>query len=82
MTKKRGQWWKAKRFDDYFGTLPSDRIAFTTGRDLTLAPPEQGAPLNFFIYPYAERAGQPVDVARSFSFRRLGVESARSGVER
>jgi hypothetical protein len=68
--------WKAKRFDDYFGTLPSDRIVFTTGRDLVLEPAQQGAPLNYFVYPYAERDGEPVDVARSFSFRRLGAEAA------
>jgi transglutaminase-like putative cysteine protease len=41
--------WKAKRFDDYFGTLPSDRIEITTGRDLVLAPPQEGPPLNFFV---------------------------------
>lgn len=69
--------WKAKRFDDYFGTLPSDRIAFTIGRDLMLAPPQQGEPLNYFIYPYAEIDGVPVEkVPASFSFRRIGADTA------
>ncbi|MGH0032282.1 MAG: transglutaminase-like domain-containing protein [Myxococcota bacterium] len=69
--------WKARRFDDYFGTLPSDRIAFTIGRDLVLAPPQQADPLNYFIYPYAEVDGQPVEkVAADFSFRRLDADTA------
>lgn len=43
-----------------FGHLDPDRIAFTIGRDITLAPPQAGLPLNYFIYPYAEIAGQPI----------------------
>jgi transglutaminase-like putative cysteine protease len=53
--------WKSKRFDDYFGKIPSDRIEFTVGRDLTLEPPQKGEPLNFFIYPYVELNGKPLD---------------------
>jgi transglutaminase-like putative cysteine protease len=64
--------WKAKRFDDYFGTLPSDRIVFTTGRDLVLEPAQGGAPLNYFIYPYAERNGVPVEgVNGAYRFERV-----------
>lgn len=55
--------------DYYFGSLTADRVAFTQGRDLTLVPPQQGPPLNFFIYPYAELDGVPFDgVTRSFAF--------------
>ena len=50
--------WKAKRFDDFFGNLPSDRVEFTLGRDLTLNPPQQAEPLNFIVYPYAEVNGK------------------------
>ncbi len=42
----------------YFGHLTPDRVAFTTGRDLTLEPPQAGPPLNYLIYPYVEVAGQ------------------------
>lgn len=42
----------------YFGNLTEDRVHFTTGRDVTLAPKQKGPPLNFFIYPYAEVDGQ------------------------
>jgi hypothetical protein len=49
-----------------------DRIAFTIGRDLVLSPEQQGAPLNYFIYPYAEVEGQPVEgIEQSFRFRRV-----------
>jgi transglutaminase-like putative cysteine protease len=69
--------WKAKRFDDYFGTLPSDRIAFTQGRDLVLSPAQQGEPLNYFIHPYAEVGGRPVEkLLGDYSFRRIGADSA------
>jgi hypothetical protein len=42
----------------YFGNLTADRVEFTTGRDLTLVPPQAGPALNYFIYPYVEVAGQ------------------------
>ena len=53
--------YKSKRNDAYFGKIPSDRIEFTVGRDLLLEPPQQGEPLNFFIYPYLEQDGRAVD---------------------
>lgn len=53
---------EANRFpamrDYYFGSLTEDRVQFSTGRDITLEPKQQGAALNYFIYPYAEVAGQ------------------------
>lgn len=64
--------WKSKRFDDYFGRLPSDRIEFSVGRDLVLTPKQDGEPLNYFIYPYAEVDGVPVEkVPASFHMKRL-----------
>jgi transglutaminase-like putative cysteine protease len=63
---------KSGRADDYFGFLPSDRIEFTVGRDLTLAPAQAGPPLNYFIYPYAEVDGKPLkEVPFAFEFRRF-----------
>jgi len=53
--------WKAKRLDDYYGHLPSDRVAYVVGRDLILEPHQNGPPLNFFIYPYVEVNGKPVE---------------------
>jgi transglutaminase-like putative cysteine protease len=68
--------WKSKLHDSYFGALPSDRIEFTSGRDLTLEPPQQSDSVNYFIYPYAEVDGRPVPkVPARFHFRRVSVES-------
>lgn len=63
---------KAGRRDAYFGRIPSDRIAFSIGRDLTLSPAQHGAGLNYFIYPYAEADNKVYEKLRtSFHFRRL-----------
>lgn len=65
---------KSGRTDAYFGQLPSDRIAFTVGRDLTLEPRQEGDLLNYFIYPYAELDGKPLEgLETRFSFRRVAV---------
>ena len=62
-----GQWipvdaseaWKhPKRHEYYFGNLDADRVAFTMGRDLTLSPAQDGAPVNFLIYPLAQVDGR------------------------
>lgn len=56
----------------YFGNLTEDRVRFTTGRDINLAPPQKGPPLNFFIYPYAEVDGQPYPqekIDRRFAYK-------------
>jgi len=63
---------KTGRPDAYFARLPSDRVAFSVGRDLVLSPPQDGAPLNYFIYPYVEVEGRAVPTPPwSFRFRRL-----------
>ena len=65
--------WKMKRFDAYYGRLPSDRVEYTVGRDLVLEPPQKGEPLNFFIYPYAEVNGKPAgSVPWALRARRIG----------
>ena len=45
---------------EYFGNLTFDRFAISVGRDLDLEPPQMGAPLNYFVYPYAEANGEKV----------------------
>ncbi len=66
------------RKDYYFGTLCCNRVALSRGRDLVLEPAQAGEPLNFFIYPYVEVDGKPVEVGveRRFAFRDLGAEPA------
>ncbi len=61
-----------KMKDYYFGNLTPDRVVFTTGRDLTLSPRQDGDPLNFFVYPYVEVGGKPYPgdkVVRKFSYK-------------
>ncbi|MBT2556946.1 transglutaminase domain-containing protein [Hymenobacter sp. ISL-91] len=54
----------------FFGTHDENRLEFSRGRDLTLAPRQQGQALNYFIYPYAEADGQPLaGVGHSFRFQ-------------
>ena len=48
----------AKR-DYFFGHHDENRLEFSQGRHLTLMPAQQGPPLNFFVYPYAEVDGKP-----------------------
>ncbi len=47
------------RREYFFGALDENRVEFSRGRDLVLTPPQQGAPLNYFVFPYAEAAGNP-----------------------
>jgi transglutaminase-like putative cysteine protease len=57
--------------DYYFGNLTEDRVAFSTGRGLTLSPKQDGPPLNYFVYPYVEAEGKPYPaekVKRRFAF--------------
>ncbi len=53
----------------YFcGAHDENRVEFTRGRDLTLRPQQAGPPLNYFVYPYAEADGQPLEVAHTYTF--------------
>jgi transglutaminase-like putative cysteine protease len=63
--------WKnpAKR-EYFFGANDDNRVFFSYGRDIQLSSIQKGAPLNYFIYPYAEVNGEPVKNLQShFSFR-------------
>jgi transglutaminase-like putative cysteine protease len=67
-----------------YGGLPADRVHFSIGRDLKLGPDHHGAPLNYFIYPYVEVAGEAWDgpVEKSFEYRDVGadaIDRARGG---
>jgi transglutaminase-like putative cysteine protease len=53
---------RTKELRAYFwGGIDSYRIRLAVGRDLVLNPPQAGAPLNTFGYPYAEVDGKPLD---------------------
>ena len=66
----------AKR-DYFFGAHDDNRVFFSLGRDIRLCPLQQGEPLNYFIYPYAELDGKPFAGLQShFSFRDLAPAGA------
>jgi len=67
---------KAKGYREYFwGGIDAYRLVIATGRDIILNPPQAGAPLNTFGYPYAEVGGtaldfyQPKNFAYTYSFK-------------
>jgi hypothetical protein len=47
-----------------FGNLTDNRVAFCTGRDLTLVPPQDGPAVNFLVCPYVEVGGRPYQAER------------------
>jgi transglutaminase-like putative cysteine protease len=61
----------SERKDFLFGGHTSNRVALSTGRDITLEPRQAGEPLNYFLNPYAEVDGEAVKTEKSWSFRDL-----------
>lgn len=45
----------------FWGGIDPYRVKLAVGRDLVLNPPQAGAPLNTFGYPYAEVGGKTID---------------------
>jgi transglutaminase-like putative cysteine protease len=66
--------WKHQGKHDYFfGAHDVNRMQFTEGRDLQLAPAQEGPPLNYFVYPYVEIGGKEYpNVVIAFSFEDAG----------
>ncbi|MBJ6750348.1 transglutaminase-like domain-containing protein [Geomonas anaerohicana] len=63
---------KTREYRDYFwGGIDPYRFKIASGRDLVLNPPQAGAPLNTFGYPYAEVGGKVPDWydPKGFSYR-------------
>lgn len=55
----------------FYKHLDADRLGMTVGRDLTLAPKQQGGPVAQFVHQYIEVDGKPIEVpgtARGFSY--------------
>ena len=66
---------EAMRLNDkrefFFGSHTSNRVTLSTGRDITLEPKQDGAPLNYFLAPYAEADGKPVKGEKTWSYKDL-----------
>ena len=66
--------------DYFFGAHDENRVQFSLGRDILLNPRQKGAPLNYFIYPYAEVDGQPyTNVAKAFAYKDESTKTATVG---
>ncbi|SRR6266568_2302182 len=60
---------KAKTYREFFwGGIDAYRVVLARGRDVVLNPPQAGAPLNTFGYPYAEVGGSDIDFYQPKSF--------------
>jgi len=62
-------WKHPEKKDYFFGAHDDNRLQFSVGRDIRLDPPQQGEPLNYFIYPYAELDGKPLPLESTFLFQ-------------
>jgi transglutaminase-like putative cysteine protease len=73
--------WKAKEKRDYFfGSIDANRVQFSTGRDVTLSPKQEGPPLNYFVYPYVEVDRKIYEkLEKKFSFAE--VKASEAGAE-
>jgi hypothetical protein len=64
--------WKAKQKDYFFGSVDANRVQLSTGRDIALAPKQDGPALNYFVYPYVEVNGKPYDnLDKQFTFEEV-----------
>jgi transglutaminase-like putative cysteine protease len=65
--------WQMKEKQDYFfGSVDANRVQFSTGRDVTLSPKQDGPALNYFVYPYVEVDGKPYEkLDKQFSFEEV-----------
>ena len=70
------------RREYFFGAHDENRVEFSRGRDRVRAPPQKGEPLNYFVYPYAEADGKPIEVERTIRFRDLEPAGAVAGLVR
>jgi transglutaminase-like putative cysteine protease len=70
-------WKHQEKHDYFFGAHDVNRVQFTQGRDLKLAPAQEGPPLNYFVYPYVEIGGKEYpNVSIAFSFEDVGEKVA------
>ena len=66
-------WKHPEKHDYFFGSHDVNRMQFSQGRDLRLSPPQDGKPLNYFVYPYVEVNGREYsNVSLAFSFADAG----------
>jgi len=76
-------WKHQEKHDYFFGAHDVNRVQFTEGRDLKLAPAQEGPPLNYFVYPYVEIGGKEYpNVSIAFWFEDVGERAASASASR
>ncbi len=61
---------KTAEYRDYFwGGVDPYRVRLAVGRDLTLSPAQQGEPVNYLMYPFAQVGGKTLDWLDPKTFR-------------
>ena len=72
---------EAKR-EYYFGSLDERRVAISRGREIILAPPQAGPPLNYFVTGYWEGDGKPMrDPQQEVSYEEVDEIPLRDGIQ-
>jgi transglutaminase-like putative cysteine protease len=62
-----------EKVEYYFGNLDERRVVWSTGRDLTMQPPQEEGPVNSLPKMYVEIDGkQSADWTRQFTYREMG----------
>jgi transglutaminase-like putative cysteine protease len=70
-------WKHPEKRDYFFGAHDENRLQLSVGRDIILRPRQQAGPLNYFIYPYAEADGKPLEaIKREFRFKDISADDA------
>ena len=71
---------QAKR-EYYFGSLDERRVGISKGREITLAPPQAGPPLNYLVTAYWEGDSKPMrDPSHQVSFEEVDEIPLREGI--
>ncbi|HKO03826.1 MAG TPA: transglutaminase domain-containing protein [Candidatus Acidoferrales bacterium] len=66
-------WKNPDKREYFFGAHDVNRVEFTRGRDIDLAPKQGGPPLNYSVYPYGEMGGKVFEGMKTeFGFKDLG----------
>jgi transglutaminase-like putative cysteine protease len=72
-------WKHPEKKDYFFGGHDENRVQLSMGRDIVLRPRQQGSALNYFIYPYAEADGKPVEaIKREFHFKDISADDVKA----
>lgn len=71
-------WKHPEQREFFFGHWDDNRVQFSRGRDITLSPKQDGEPLNYFVYPYAELDHtEYANLSMHFSFDDLAGEGVQ-----